>query len=453
MSLIKILSWFDAGHFTAQKTSRLFSAIALDQAHEQVNACIKGDGGAVGLTDDPNALRRWMIAGPEVARAIGEFQDAMEPVHRDNTEEPLESKHHKENESWQKLFVKDVRSLTSSIEELGNQFEEDSKELLTMDTKQIAYISVIEPVRSAYKIGKDQFDLFVKERLMERKVSVDEVLSRNKLTLFTTKHLSEKKGKQQLMLMKSDMQLFSRLYIACQTLDGNLDEFFRHENQSCPPSLSNMGNLRLGGKSDLLHCLENLSAAKSEAPAVTDITLDGPAIVQMLKPGISKTFEVYAKEVFLPYISLQLCKATRIDPVWDIYLNDSLKGTARLNRGQGIRRRVVETGVIPGNWQNFLRVDSNKTELFSYLSQIVAQMPLADDKQVYVTNGEQVLSNPRKEDNAALNPCGHEEADTRIMLHVAHAARHGHSKILIRTVHTDVVAIAVRIFQLLEALQ
>ena len=65
-----------------------------------------------------------------------------------------------------------------------------------------------------------------------------------------------------------------------------------------------MGNLRLGGKGDLLPCLQNLSAAKSEAPAVTDITLDVPAIVQMLKPGISKTFEVYANEVFLPYISL-----------------------------------------------------------------------------------------------------------------------------------------------------
>ena len=73
-------------------------------------------------------------------------------------------------------------------------------------------------------------------------------------------------------------------------------------------------------------------------------------------------------------------------------------------------------------------------------------MPLADYKQVYVTNGEQVLSNPRKEDNAALNPCQHEEADTRMLWHVAHAARHGHSKILIQTVDTDVVAIVVRIF-------
>ena len=76
---------------------------------------------------------------------------------------------------------------------MGNPFEEDSKELLTLDTKQIADISVIETVSSTYKIGKDQFDLFVKERLMEKKMSVDEVLSCNKL--FTEKYLSEKKGK------------------------------------------------------------------------------------------------------------------------------------------------------------------------------------------------------------------------------------------------------------------
>ena len=56
-------------------------------------------------------------------------------------------------------------------------------------------------------------------------MSVDKVLSRNKLTLFTTRHVSKQKRKQQLMLMKSSMQLFIHLYIACQTRDGNLDEF------------------------------------------------------------------------------------------------------------------------------------------------------------------------------------------------------------------------------------
>ena len=61
---------FCNGHFTVQKTKRVFSAIPIDQAHEQNNACVKGDGGAVGLTDDPSALRRWMVAGPERTRAV-----------------------------------------------------------------------------------------------------------------------------------------------------------------------------------------------------------------------------------------------------------------------------------------------------------------------------------------------------------------------------------------------
>ena len=40
---------FHAGNFMVQKTRRPFSAIPVDQAHEQKNAAIKGDGGAVGL--------------------------------------------------------------------------------------------------------------------------------------------------------------------------------------------------------------------------------------------------------------------------------------------------------------------------------------------------------------------------------------------------------------------
>ena len=41
-----------------------------------------------------------------------------------------------------------------------------------------------------------------------------------------------------------------------------------------------------------------------------------------------------------------------------------------------------------------------------------------------------------------LQPCSHEEADTRILLHVAHCAQ-GLRKLLIRTVDTDVVVLAI----------
>jgi hypothetical protein len=61
---------FNSGKFTVKKSDRSFSATATDHAHEQLNAAVKGDGGAIGLTENENALRRWLIAGPEIARLI-----------------------------------------------------------------------------------------------------------------------------------------------------------------------------------------------------------------------------------------------------------------------------------------------------------------------------------------------------------------------------------------------
>ena len=41
---------FDRGSFVVHKSTRPFSAIAIDHAHEQNNAIVKGDGGAIGKT-------------------------------------------------------------------------------------------------------------------------------------------------------------------------------------------------------------------------------------------------------------------------------------------------------------------------------------------------------------------------------------------------------------------
>jgi len=42
-----------------------------------------------------------------------------------------------------------------------------------------------------------------------------------------------------------------------------------------------------------------------------------------------------------------------------------------------------------------------------------------------------------------MESCNHEESDTRMLIHAAHVARQGHTKVALRTVDTDVLAIAV----------
>ena len=116
--------------------------------------------------------------------------------------------------------------------------------------------------------------------------------------------------------MKRDCSLFSRLYIACQTRDGNLDDFFKHENQGCPPSLSDQGHLRLPTKkSELTEYLQELSTPQSKKPENIDvIILDGAALVNMIKPGQDKTFSQYA-ETIKKYIASQLSQTNRLDIV------------------------------------------------------------------------------------------------------------------------------------------
>jgi len=249
---------FNAGHFTVQKSKRMFSAIPIDQAHEQNNARIKGDGGAVGLTEDPGALRRWMVAGPEVARVISEFENA--GLHWNEREDV---NHHDQIASIQTTFAKHVCTLVAAIEELGNPFEEESQDMIALDTKEIADAAVVDTVYNAKKLGQEQFDAFTKKCIKDRTTPLNDTIHRNKLPLFCTTARRASKGKQQLTSLKCDVQLFSRLYIACQTRDGDLEGFFCHENQACPPSLSVAGKLYLGAKSDLLACLEDLSEAQS----------------------------------------------------------------------------------------------------------------------------------------------------------------------------------------------
>ena len=195
---------FNAGHFTVQKTKRVFSAIPIDQAHEQNNACVKGDGGAVGLTEDPSALRRWMVAGPEVARVIREFENG--GLHWNEREEDVH--HHDQIASVQTTFAKHVRSLVAVIEEFGNPFEEESQDLIVLDTKEIADAAVVETVRNAKKIGQDQFDAFTKDCIKDRTKSLDETIHRNKLPMFCTTTRKAPKGKHQLTSLKSDVQTF-----------------------------------------------------------------------------------------------------------------------------------------------------------------------------------------------------------------------------------------------------
>ena len=291
--------------FVVHKTKHAFSAIALDHAHEQINASVKGDGGAVGLTENPGALRRWMVAGLEVARMIDEFERSLPPTNGK-----------------------------------ANAHHDESADLFVLDTKDIVSTEVVDTVKNITHIGERQYDEFVKERLQEKCKAVTEPLTKNKLPLFGTPVQKVTKQTGRLSALKNNCALFSRLYIACKCRDGDLEGFFKHKNQPWPPSLSQMGEMRQGQKADLVKCLESFEEGEPDAPAVDAKIIDGAVLVQMLSPGTATTFQDYAASIFVPYVVNQLQSSKRVDILWDVYQKDSLKKATRQKRGSGLRRRV-----------------------------------------------------------------------------------------------------------------
>lgn len=161
--------------------------------------------------------------------------------------------------------------------------------------------------------------------------------------------------------------MFARLYIACQVRDGDLEDFFKFENQPWPPSLPNLGNLKEGQKADLLTYLTQNDQTATRGIADV-VILDGAFIVQMLKPGLAVTLEEFSNNVFVPYVMKHFEHATRVHFVWDVYKNDSLKNALREKRDSGQRRKVLGSTKIPKDWKGFLRVDENKDELFKLLA-------------------------------------------------------------------------------------
>ena len=130
----------------------MFSGNAIDQVHEQNNASVKGDGGAVGLTENPATLRRWMVSGPEMARLIEEFEVST------NKRNKTDFRHHEQRKHAQITFGRDITSLTDVIKELGNPFAENSKDLLVLNSRDLADPAVIDTLHHIKSIGQEQYD-------------------------------------------------------------------------------------------------------------------------------------------------------------------------------------------------------------------------------------------------------------------------------------------------------
>ena len=162
--------------------------MGLDQIHEQNNKIIKGSGGASDLLnkEDDSALLRWEVCSPELARIILEFESSLD---RNDIPSESKTKHHENNEAFNKRFSSDVSRLVKYVP--VNQFSQDYLAKLN-NLKAIIPGSVKNVLENLEKCGKEQLITFIFDRLVYKKVPISFPITSNGIEIWSQSDKEEK---------------------------------------------------------------------------------------------------------------------------------------------------------------------------------------------------------------------------------------------------------------------
>ena len=165
---------------------------------------------------------------------------------------------------------KHIRVCLSS-KEYGNVFSDKTGSLYNLSTGLTLPSSTIDSLVSLESIGKEQYETFVRERLVERTVAIDSPIHSNKLQLMKNIKVAKSRS-QELKDLKSLATTLCQLYVTNQV-------------RGCDPT-------EFSNKSDLIQVLIDTSDKSTiiDLPEVDTIVID---VVHTISSKNTLTIDTY----------------------------------------------------------------------------------------------------------------------------------------------------------------
>lgn len=338
--------------------------------------------------------------------------------------------------------------------------QDSTSPLVNIATGVVLPKEITEWLVKATDKGIQLMEEFIDKRLHTNGMQFWEPITRLNIKTFssTTKKLKAKDSDGKFTTIGEDRDLFQRLLVVAMKREVNFNEILSYELSAVPVSLFHPdGSLRKTTKSVLLSILEedaNVQLRLPTPPMPTTTILDGMALVQMLKSAGTKTFGEMAKSyygVIAGLLNRDGCQ--RVDVVFDQYLEVSIKGGEREKRGESraLEERIYSQATpVPKLWQKYIAKPRNKENLCAFLSETrctIAKESLDQEKHLVLAGGfkereRAVLISHGHVDIVTPLLSDHEEADTRILLHV-NLASSTHQRIVIHSPDTDVAILSI----------
>ena len=300
-----------------------------------------------------------------------------------------------------------------------NPFEE--MELISLSSGVVPTDKVTSDLLDAELIGERELLKFQDERLKKQTINYYEPLKKMKLGTFSTLFKKSVKVKANVQF-STQSDIFGKISLIQQLRPLNLKEVFCYPLGPVPWSLlaTSACELMKISKATLMHELEKGSTSVDGVQRPFATIIDGMALVRKCKHA-GHTFDSFADELLKSAVSSSI-GASRIDIVFDVYREHSIKNTERGHRETGKLqfKQIIGNQTIK-QYAAFLSSRNNKLVLIRFLvSRWQTNCFYIGNTEVNVAFDEsciQLGSGNGNNTNVEDLSCNHEEADTRLLFH------------------------------------
>ncbi|KAL8598714.1 hypothetical protein ACOMHN_033278 [Nucella lapillus] len=315
------------GGFSVARSSVPACRIPVDQTIEQtINCQAKSKGGIVGFSRNSAAYFRWcmtrhvrasfLAATLEMAGMTG---DDVNKVHKDL--QPSGTRTSEDN----------VKRMTESFLSFMNPFSVEEPGLYCLSSGMPAPESVQEALLSADTRGKEAFNIFITERLVNKTLSFHAPLKKVGLKTFASVHKTKtvRASSNKTIQVAAQRDIFGQLMMISQENNINLQKVMCYPLSPIPWSMATPDGMPAKtDKSKLMQLLEKEQVLQDLDRSKCTSIVDGMVLLHSLT-ALPSTFAELADKVLrcLP-------ASTRVDFVADTYHPDSIKMMERIRRGQ-----------------------------------------------------------------------------------------------------------------------
>ena len=448
---------FEEGKFTVRQVAGPFNGVWTDLALEQTYNREGKTSLLKGISQSDEARNKYIKTVPVMTK-VSESVRAM--VHMDT---PI-SKHHGESVRQSKEDLHVVSKMQDSItRSMIDPFSSDTNktDLVNIVTGEKA------PSTDLIKVKEKGLEAIVAaERNEADKIEVP------KIKTFAQKKSKTSANKGLIQLYQDESSVTRALCFIQGADEDTRNEAFSHEWCKYPPSMFKPdAELKSGfamnksNKSDFLTALLLKVAGKASQPQelppstlATTYLIDTMAFIQRYRKMKARTFKELVEQYIQRMLRSMPENCTNLNIVGDRYdfdSTESLKGDERerreLKHEQG-REYIMKDSLDIPDWNELMSNANNKGTLLSYFSNCLCQNAetFIPENTIVILGGLfetrskcVAVRNAEVVDIQALACEQHEEADTRIMAHLAYCADTlGYKRAVIACTDTDIIMLA-----------